>query len=506
MLVDVFRLNIYIMREIIFIFILSFLSISTIYGQRLQADTLKLDILTAIEIARKQSPDVLVARHSFRSSYWNYCYFKANYKPTLSFSSTPYYNNQINIITMQDGTSEYIRQKQLRTDGNLSITQNIPWTGGTISVNTSLQRLDIFGDSERHTYKSNPATVSFQQSIFGYNSLKWDKKIEPLRFEEAKKTYVETLELVSVNTVSKFFNLARAQSNLEIAQINFANADTLYTFAKGRYNIGTITENEMLQLEINKLTEESNMSNAQLEADDYMEELRTYLGITDAITIETIVAHNIPDIDIELQEALIKALNNSSDIINMERRKRESDSSVAYAKSQSGLKADIYAQLGLTQTSEHFGDVYKDPQNHQYIELGIRVPILDWGRGKGRVSVAKSNRDMVYTQAEQDRTNFELNINKLVKQFNLQADRVKVAVKTDYTATRRNDVARKLYILGRSTILDMNSAISERNTARKNYINALYNYWQLYYTIRSITLFDFEKNIQLTEDYNTLIK
>ncbi|MBB4035014.1 outer membrane protein TolC [Dysgonomonas hofstadii] len=478
----------------------------SIDGEELSNDTLQLDVLQAIRIARTQSPDVLVARHSFRSSYWNYCYYKANFKPTLSFSSIPYYNNQINIVTMEDGTSKYIRQKQLRTDGNLSITQNIPWTGGSISVNTSLQRLDILGSQKYHTYKTNPVNIILQQSVFGYNSLKWDRKIEPLRFEEAKKEYVETLELVSVNTVTKFFNLARSQSNLEIAHVNFANADTLYTFAKGRYNIGTITENEMLQLEINRLTEESNMFNAQLEVDDCMEELRTYLGITDEVVIKTDITHQIPEIAINPEDALLKAVNNSSDIVSMERRKRESESNVAYAKSQAGLKADIYAQLGLTQTGDRFNRVYKDPQNHQYVELGIRIPILDWGRGKGRISVAKSNRDMVYTQVDQDRTNFELNVNKLVKQFNLQVSRVRVAVKTDYTASRRNDIARKLYILGRSTILDMNAAITEQNSARKNYINTLYNYWQLYYTIRSITLFDFEKNIQLTEDYNALIR
>lgn len=263
----------------------------------------------------------------------------------------------------------------------------------------------------------------------------------------------------------------------------------------------------MLQLEINRLTEESNMFNAQLEVDDCMEELRTYLGITDEVVIKTDITHQIPEIAINPEDALLKAVNNSSDIVSMERRKRESESNVAYAKSQAGLKADIYAQLGLTQTGDRFNRVYKDPQNHQYVELGIRIPILDWGgRGKGRISVAKSNRDMVYTQVDQDRTNFELNVNKLVKQFNLQVSRVRVAVKTDYTASRRNDIARKLYILGRSTILDMNAAITEQNSARKNYINTLYNYWQLYYTIRSITLFDFEKNIQLTEDYNALIR
>lgn len=476
------------------------------YSQLLINDTLRLSVTSAIEIARSQSPDVLVARHGFRSSYWNYCYYKANYKPILIFASTPYYNNQINIVTMEDGTLKYIRQKQIQTDGSLFINQNIPWTGGALSINTNLQRLDILGENNKHTYKSNPITISYQQSIFGYNSLKWDKKIEPLRFEEAKKEYVEILELVSVRAITKFFNLARSHSNLQIARTNFANADTLYTFAKGRYNIGTITENEMLQLEINRLTEESNMLNAQVEVDNYMEDLRSYLGITESKIIETEINHYISDIYIDAGQALDKALANSPDIVNMERRKRESDSNVANARSQNGLKADIYAQVGLTQTNEKFKEVYNNPQNQQYIELGIRIPILDWGRGKGRVSVAKSNRDMVYTQVEQDRTNFELNIIKIVKQFNLQSNRVKVAVKTDYTADRRNNIARRLYILGRSTILDMNAAISEQNIARQNYINALFNYWQLYYTIRSITLYDFEKDILLTEDYESLIK
>ncbi len=179
---------------------------------------------------------------------------------------------------------------------------------------------------------------------------------------------------------------------------------------------------------------------------------------------------------------------------------------MAYARSLSGLKADIYAQVGLTQTGDKVSSAYKDPLNQQYIQLGLRLPILDWGRGKGRIRVAESNRDMVYTQVEQDMTNFELNVLKVVKQFNLQTSKVNVAAKTDQTANRRNEVARRLYILGKSTILDLNASISEKDTAKRNYINALYNYWTLYYTLRSLTLFDFVKGMPLTEDYESLLK
>jgi outer membrane protein TolC len=472
----------------------------------IQADTLKLSIRDAVETARRQSPDILVSRHSFRSSYWNYTYYKANYLPSLTFASRPNFNHRINVINMPDGTSQYIEQNQFITDGTLSVTQNIPWTGGAVSLETGLQRLDLFGNARSHDYMTTPVIISYSQSLFGHNYLKWDKKTEPLRYEEAKRNYVETLELVAAQTTLKFFNLARAQTNLNIARTNYANADTLYTFAKGRYNIGTITENEMLQLEINRLNEETNMLNAQIDVDDCMQELRYYLGIAGKREIETVTDDNIPHFSVNLQTALQMALQNSPDIINMDRRKIESESNVAYARSLSGFQADLFAQLGLTQTGGSIGLAYENPLNRQYVEVGVRLPILDWGRGRGRVRVAESNRDMVYAQTEQNMTNFEMNVTKVVKQFNLQVNKVNVAARTDHTANRRNDVARRLYLLGQSTVLDLNAAIAEKDAAKRNYINSLYNYWSLYYTLRSLTLYDFRENRPLTEDYDLLLK
>ena len=365
-------------------------------------------------------------------------------------------------------------------------------------METSAQRLDLFSDHST-SWQTSPINIGYSQSLFGYNSLKWNRRIEPLRYREAKKTYVETLELVAANATQKFFALATAQSNYEIASTNYANADTLYTYAQGRYNIGTITENEMLQLELNKLTEETNRMNAHIEVENCMQELRSYLGIQEDVLIKVDVSDHVPNLQIDLNAALITARQNSPDILNMQRRKLESESKVANARANAGLKADLYLRFGLTQTGDKLKDAYHNPLDQQYVTLGISLPILDWGRGKGQIRVARSNRDLTYTQVEQDKTDFELNVRKLVKQFNLQSQRVHIAARTDETAQRRADVARRLYILGKSTVLDLNASISEKDAARRNYITALYNYWSLYYTLRSLTLYDFEKDAPLTE-------
>lgn len=493
-----------VMRKFILAFFVVLLYMPVCQAQ--ESVPLHISVKEAVDIARRQSPDIIAARHSFRASYWSYVYYKANYLPSLSFASNPYFNHQINPINMPDGTMQYVEQNQLITDAGLSLTQNIPWTGGALSLTSSLQRMDMFGSDKSHTYKSVPVTVTYQQSLSAYNALRWDKRTEPLRFKEAKQSYVEMLELVAVRAATKFFDLAKAQTDLDIAKINYANADTLYTIAKGRYAIGTITENDMLSLEVKRLTEESNMMDALIEVDNSMQELRSYLGITDVKEIQAVVNDEIPSFMVDYNTALEMALENNPDITGMELRLKESLRAVAQAKSQAGLKANVYAQFGLTQTGKDISRSYSKPLDQQYAEIGIQIPILDWGRSKGKVQVAKSQYDMQQIRVKQDMDTFEQNVAKIVKQFNQQTGKVDIAARADVTALRRNNVALRLYMLGKSTILDLNSATAEKDAAKRTYVNALSSYWSLYYTLRSLTLYDFEKNIPLTADYELLLK
>jgi outer membrane protein TolC len=484
--------------------VFSLITALNLYSQ--QPETLTLTIEETIELARRQSPAVVAARHTFHAAYWNYCYFKANYLPSVSFSSTPNFNHQINVITMPDGTSQFMQQNQLIVDGSIAVSQNISLTGGTISLSTGINRLDLFGAANSHTYRTNPVSVSYRQSLNGYNSLKWDKKIEPLRFEAAKKNYVTTLEHVSSNVILRFFSLALAQANLDIARTNYSSADTLYAFAEGRYKIGRITESEMLQLEVKRLNEETDLLNAKMSLEDNLQSFRAYLGIKDTIPIEVVTNITIPNVNIDPYKALDLAMENNPDILEMKLRELESASSVAYYKANVGFQASLYAQFGLSKTSNELKTAYKDPINQQYAEIGIQVPILDWGRSKGRLKVAESSQRLTEIQLEQDRISFEQDILRTVRQFNLQTNQIRVAEKTDYTANKRNDVTQKLYVLGRATILELNSAITEKDNAKRSYINTLYSFWSSYYNIRALTLFDFEKNIPLTEDYESLLK
>ncbi|MDE7096661.1 MAG: TolC family protein, partial [Muribaculaceae bacterium] len=207
-----------------------------------------------------------------------------------------------------------------------------------------------------------------------------------------------------------------------------------------------------------------------------------------------------PDFVGPLSAAMELSFNNSPDPEYYRRIIKESESSLANAKANSRLKADLYVQFGLSQTGADIGQSFDNLMHQEYAGVTISVPILDWGRARGKVKMAKSQLELTYTVAKQGMNDFTQNVEKLVLQFNLQARKVNIASLTDRKATQRHSVAMRLFVTGRIGILDLMSAVSEMNKARRGLVNAMRTYWSLYYTIRSITSYDFERNTEISDE------
>ncbi|MDE6559755.1 MAG: TolC family protein [Muribaculaceae bacterium] len=473
-------------KTVIYTAIASFISATGVNAYGEQSAGLTMTLQEVISRAQENSPSAQSAKHAFLAAEWQYKYYQANYLPSVTLTSSPFLNREINKITLNDGTSAFIKQNQINADLALTVNQNISFTGGSLFLKSSLSRIDEL-ERKNTSYSSIPITIGYRQSIFGYNYLKWDRRIEPLRYREAKKNYEEAMELVAAHACGYFFSLVEAQTNLEMARLNFASADTLYQMAQGRYKIGVINENDMIQLEINRLNAETACMDAEVQVNEQSQLLASYLRLDDLSDMTLQLPLEVPDIEISLPIAEEMAKRNASQPDYYRRLKLESDSRVAQAKGNTGLRADIYLQFGLSQTSDSFEKTYRHPLHQEYASLTLSLPILDWGRGKGQVKVAKSQRDLVYTEADQGMSDFMQNVRKIVTQFNMQPKKVEVASRTNRLASHRYEIARRLYIAGRNTILDLNTALSEKDSATRAYISSIKTYWTLYYTIRSLT-------------------
>jgi outer membrane protein TolC len=473
-----------------------------------QDEAVYLNLSDVIEKAQVQSPDAQIAKHRFRRSYWEFRSFKAGYLPSLQLEATiPNFTRSIDPITQSDGTEIYQERQISRYAANLTLTQKVGLTGGEVFLQSGLSRIDNFyTDTTTRQLLSSPVTIGFSQPIFGYNAYKWDKVIEPMRYEEALRTYLETNEQVAMTAVNYFFNLLLAQVEKSIALKNLANYDTLYNIAKGRYVLGKIAENELLQLELNLLSANAAVENADLEYQNMLFTFKSFMRIKSNQPLILVPPAETEHFTVNVDEAIQSAKTNTSSGINFERQILEAESQLNQARMDGRFDASVYASFGLTQTADNLTSVYTNPLDEERVSLGITVPILDWGQARGRIKMAESNLDLVKTSIEQARIDFEQNIFLKVMHFNMQKNQMRIAAKADTVAQKRFDVTQKRYMIGKvNDVLELNNAQIDNDNAKKGYYNSLKTYWTSYYEIRKNTLFDFVRDRKLDFDPAELI-
>ncbi len=463
-------------------------------------EALNMTLPEAVSMARANSPAAAAARHRFNSGYWQYRTFKASLMPYMSLDATlPDLNRSISRITLPDGRDAFVKRSLANYSSGISIKKPLGWTGGELFVNTGLQRIDVFGDSLNTSYLSNPLVFGIRQPLFGFNNYRWMKKIEPLRYEEAEKRSLEDMENIALEATGYFFDVMLATSDLSIAQLNEANNDTIYKITKGRYNIGTIAENDLLQMELALLNSHAEVTRARLALDVAQYKLRSYLGIKTQAPIIPIISDNLPTSKATLDIAQSEAHKNRSDAVAYQRRKLESDRDVAQAKRENRLNVNVFATYGLTQNALTTSEVYKNPQDQQQATVGIQIPVLDWGRARAEISTAKSNRDLVYATTDQQISDFDQEVFLKVMQYNLQHDQLSIATKADTVAQQRYELTKQRYLIGKIDITQLNIASTEKDQARRSYLASLRSLWTLYYQLRLITLYDFETNKSLKD-------
>jgi outer membrane protein TolC len=477
----------------------------------LKAESQELKILTfdeVIKLSEEQSPQALMAKHRFRASYWENRSFVANYLPSLVLSgTTPDLNNNFSRVFVNDGYT-YRYTNTVENLATLALQQNIGLTGGTISLESQLTHSFDFekdkNGQQGRQFTTNPVSIALRQPVFGYNSLKWQKKTEPLKYERAKKVFLTDMENVHSQATRNFFSLAVAQMNVQIAAMNYANADTLYGIAKGRYNLGTIAEDELLQMQLSWLNAETARKEAEINLRDREIRMRSFLGFNENVRLELIIPTEVPELQVSPQEVFDLAMQNNPEILSQQLNLLTAESAVARARADR-FNVTLNASFGLRAQDINFENAYRDPNQQQRVRVGFSMPILDWGQGRGRVRMAQSSLELAQVQSNQAITDFQQNMLLQVEEFNLQSSLVATAALSDTVATRMFEVTKQRFLIGRADVLTLNNADTRKDQNKRSYVQALQSYWLSFFSLRSLTLYDFINRRPLDTDYDKLL-
>lgn len=465
-----------------------------------------LSINDAISLGQQNSLNAMIARLNFMSDYWSYKSFRAQLLPAVNLRGNllQFNHSMVEVRNYENGEISLRQDNSMSNSLSLSVDQNVVPLGGTLSVQSYLYRLDQFNYDYR-TYDSQPLRIVYSQPLRAFNSLKWQKKTEPMRYELAKREYLENMETVTENVVSLFFSVLSSQSAYEQSERKLQDRRQLYEMSEKRFEIGSVTKNDLLQLQLSVLNAEVELNERKVELNDDRFRLFSFLRILSYDDIELMVPSDVPQIEVNAETVVQKALENSKHVLSQQLSILDSEKNLKEAKAAKGLQVQLNGEVGFSKVANHFSDAFRNMQNSEIVGVTFSLPLFDWGVSKGRVRMAKANLESVRTQMEQEREKYIQDIRTLALKFNMQYSQCSNTMRARSIAEERYEITKKRFEEGGLTVTELNTAQQDLESSRSQYIAQLQSFWSSYYSLRRITLYDWIRNSDIAADFDRII-
>lgn len=470
---------------------------------------LEFSLEQAVQRAQKNSFDMFRARTMYRVSELDYRDFQTELKPHLSLQLTPLnYNRSIT----EEYNSELMKYEpveiqRITSQYNLSISQPVKFTGGQISTYSSLLRSQRFGGGREGNldFTSTPVSVSYRQNFSQINTYRWKAKIEPLKFEQAKLEYIEQREEISARAVSLFFSLLGAQMNLDIARMNMEHAGSLIDMGKKRERIGSITRDDVLNLELKQVNAQISVQQAEKELEDTRLDFCEFLELPLNTKVKCLVPEKVRLVYIDPARAQQLAGKNNPGSHQLEQKLLEVQKQVSTAR-RSMYDISLEAAIGLNQNREVLSEAFQDLLDRQNFRVALNIPVLDWKENKRQVERARLNLQVTEAENRKTRERLLIEVAGNAGEFNMKAGELSPAARADTFSRSAYRATRELFLQGKATVIAINESYRAMYSARNQYLSALRNYWFYYYTVRKLCLFDFEKSLDLRFGFDDEVK
>jgi outer membrane protein TolC len=489
--------------KIIF-FLMSIFLMSICFSQNAP---LTLTLTEAVEMAKQKGLQAQINTNTYYAGLYQFKSQSVNRLPQFSLNGNlPGINRAYNSITQPDGTIKFLPQNQALSMANLNLNQQITSTGGSVFISSAINRFDLLNDNSLNSNYTNfqtaPLLMGISQPILRFNQFKFDWKIAQLRNQQNTRTYAESMEDLSIQITSKFYEVVMAHADLQQAEFNIAVNDTLMRVATGRYNLGKIGEDDLLQTELRLMNAQNSFDQSKLNFITSENQLKIMIGVDKNTPINLLTEISLPQFEPNADKAMSEAKKNRSDILSIQIDQQQTEAMLKKASLNRLPNAELIASYGLNQTAPVLSDAYKYPLDQTRATVGINIPLMNWGKNRFDYRTAKFQMDAKQAQLDLTKLNLEQDVLNQIGQYLQLRTRLTISAKADTIAQKRYAVAKNRYFIGKIDITNLNIAQTEKDQARSNYYSTMRDFWLAYYRLRRLTLYDFERNEALFKNMN----
>ena len=122
------------------------------------------------------------------------------------------------------------------------------------------------------------------------------------------------------------------------------------------------------------------------------------------------------------------------------------------------------------------------------------------------MKVAESNRRVTESRLRQESLDFSQQLFVLVERFGNQQEQLRIAQRANELARQRYDTNFETFMIGKISTLDLNDSRVKKDEARRQYVSELYLFWDYYYQIRSLTLWDYGSGSGIDSDFESILR
>ena len=455
----------------------------------------------AVALATDRGLDAEAARQSLVAARQRDRAFDARFLPRLTLTGDAAdVSRSFQPITLPTGETGFVRENRTRNFFQLGVEQPLPWTGGALTVGSRLTRVEqLRNDATVESWQTTPFIVGIRQSLFRPRAIVWDRREQDLQATAAERQFLEAREDIAGQTAVAYFDLYAAQVQVDNSTTNVAVNDTLYTLNTGRYEVGKIGENDLLQSELALLRARASLDQVRLQRARAGGALAVVLGVSPDALPAIAPPPDGPTFTADPERAVAEALRNRSLGLDLELQDVQASRRVREAQLNNRIGATVTATAGFNQTAPAFGNAYSSLLDQQRATVQVQMPLVQWRAGRADVEAARAERSRVEHSGRGQRATLEQDARFAALEIDQARRQLDLARLADSVAAKRFEIAKNRYVIGKIGIDNLFIAQSEKDAARQAMVQAQRGYWLAYHRLRRLTLYDFAEGKPIVE-------
>jgi len=314
--------------------------------------------------------------------------------------------------------------------------------------------------------------VGIDQTIEYFGKRKWRARVADQAYRAAAATLEDFLRNLKVDASEAYVAALSTQRTVEQQRKAAEYLSQLVVAQQHRLSVGDVGETDVTQSRVDELQFQSDLLNAQNDAQKAQLALCAFLGRQRGQTL--LIPRGKLELEprtLELSKLIVNALLNRPDLIALRHARDSAVSSIEFARANRVPDVDVGVNYTYTTASQNSID--PAPSDSQ-IALSLSLPLPLWNRQRPEIQTAKYNAEQAEEALQSAELKAEVQLRQSFATYQIMRERVlkfqsELLKGADDVLTAK----RFSYEHGQTTLLDLLDAQRDDNDIHQSYNDAL---------------------------------